>query len=446
MRFIYNMTGIFGALVGSVLSASAAMASGYVEGECGSFTVAMIPDTQNYLDYRHQKAAGYPLDGAELFFEQMRYIARNARSVGGDVVFATHVGDIWQHYSRWTDPAHELRGFRAMPNAMSSEVAERPRTETLSFEIPAAVRGYKMIAGKLPFSVVPGNHDYDALWTDPRYPPDPARKDSLRTGLRHIGGLSGYQSAFSDQSEFFRDKPWYVDSNDGGADSAQIFAAGKCRFLHIGLQFDAPDSSLAWAERVLYRYPGVPTIVTTHKYLDRNGSRADTPALDLSVLDHRDNNPRMVWDELISRHDQIFLVLSGHIGGQGYSVDRNMHGHEVHQMMADYQGRWQVAKDAGQKSASDGRLGDGWLRLLTFNLDGESPEIRVRTYSTHYQKFSTEIPGYASWYKAHDRQAGLPDKAYLGRDDFLIPLADFRRRFGWREKRSDIQPRQTGRN
>lgn len=377
------------------------------EETCGTFTVAMIPDTQNYLDYRHQKTAGYPIDGVDLFFEQMRYIADNARSAGGDIVFATHVGDIWQHYSRWTDPAHELRGFKAIPNSMSSEVAVSPRKETLTFEIPNAVKGYQLIAGKLAFSVVPGNHDYDALWTDPRYPPDPTRKDSLRIGLRHLGGLSGYQSAFSDQSQFFKGQPWYVDANDGGADSAQIFTSGSCRFLHIGLQFDAPDASLAWAERVVHRFPRVPTIVTTHKYLDRNGARADTPALDLSILDHRDNNPQMVWDDFISRHDQIFLVLSGHIGGQGYSVSRNLYGREVHQMMADYQGRWQVAKDSGQQDSSQGTLGDGWLRLLNFRLDSERPSIRVRTYSAHYRKFSTEIPAYASWYKAHEGFASL---------------------------------------
>ena len=42
-------------------------------GKCGEFTVALIPDTQNYLDYLHQKAAGYPIDAVEMFYEQMRY-------------------------------------------------------------------------------------------------------------------------------------------------------------------------------------------------------------------------------------------------------------------------------------------------------------------------------------------------------------------------------------
>ncbi|MBB4838563.1 hypothetical protein HNP52_001632 [Sphingomonas kyeonggiensis] len=409
----------------ALLASTTAMA----QPKCGQFTIAMIPDTQNYTDYTHQKAAGYPLDGVELFYEQMRWIAANARSAGGDIVFATQVGDVWQHYSEWTDPEHEARGFKAMPNSGSSEVAEGPRKETRAFEIPAAIRGFEILKGKLPFSVVPGNHDYDALWTDPAYPPQPERKDSLRIGLRHLGGLDGFRSAFSDQSEFFKGQPWYVDAHDGGADSAQLFTVGKCRFLHIGLQFDAPDASLAWAKRVLHRFPGVPTIVSTHKYLDRDGSHADTPALDQSILDHRDNNPQMVWDKLISENDQIFLVLSGHIGGQGYSVDRNLAGHEVHQMLADYQGRWQVAKELGWKNAN-ATLGDGWMRLLTFRLDGSKPSVRVRTWSTFYKKFSTELPDYAAWYKAHEGMAKLSDAEYLKRDDFSFELPDYQARFG----------------
>ncbi len=36
------------------------------------FTIAVIPDTQNYLDYRNQRSAGYPFDGVEIFYDQMQ--------------------------------------------------------------------------------------------------------------------------------------------------------------------------------------------------------------------------------------------------------------------------------------------------------------------------------------------------------------------------------------
>lgn len=420
------------ALLAAALAATlpSQAATSYRQGECGDFTVAMIPDTQNYIDFTHQASAGFPLDAVELYREQMRYIGDNARSQGGDIVFATHVGDIWQHYSEWMDPEHAARGFEWMPNPAGSTVARQPYAEVREFEIPSAVQGFRLIAGKLPFSVVPGNHDYDALWTDPRHPPQPGGTGAT-SGIRHIGGLSGFLSAFSSESEFFKGQPWYVGAHRGGTDSAQLFEAGQCRFLHIGLQFDAPDDSLAWARRVVKQHPGLPTIVTIHKYLDRAGQRAGVRSMDLSVLDPRDNNPQMVWDEFISQHDQIFLVLSGHIGGQGYSVDHNDTGKEVHQMLADYQSRSRVGElaDKAGKQVRRPVTGDGWLRLLEFDLDGARPNIHVRTYSTHLGKYSSEVPQYASWYKAHEGHAGMPDTEFAKRDDFVVELTDFNRRF-----------------
>lgn len=410
-------------LAGAVLPAAAAGAADYRQGDCGEFTVAMIPDTQNYVDYRHQKWSGFPIDGVDQFYQQMRWVGENARSTGGEIVFATHVGDVWQHYSEWMDPGHAARGFQWMPNG-GSEVARSPKVHTRSFEIPAAVQAFELVAGKLPFSVVPGNHDYDALWTDPTHPPQPEAK---KQGVRHVGGLSGFQSAFSGTSEFFAGQPWYVGSHDGGADSAQVFTAGQCRFLHIGLQYHAPDASLAWASEVIGRYPNLPTIVTTHDYLGRDGKRNMRSNPLNSTLDPLDNDPEMIWDEFVSRHDQIFLVLSGHVGGQGFSVATNEAGNPVYQMMADYQGRGQTAKSEGAES---GPVGDGWLRLLKFHLDTDRPRIEVRTYSTHYGKFASDLPEYGAWYKVHDGQGHLSDADYLAREEFTIALDDFHDRFG----------------
>jgi hypothetical protein len=409
--------------VSAILLASAGPALAQGPGTCGDFTVAMIPDTQNYVDYRHQKAAGFPFDASEQYYEQMRWVADHARSAGGDIVFATHMGDVWQHYSQWMDPGHAARGFKWIPNG-GSEVAMSPKPQTRSFEMPAAVLGFQLIAGRLPFSVVPGNHDYDALWTDPAHPDRP---DLQQDGVRHIGGLTGFQSAFSDQSQFFKGQPWYVASHDGGADSAQVFTSGQCRFLHIGLQYQAPNASLAWAAAVIKRFPGLPTIVSTHDYFGRGDRRDDKSNPENDKLDPLDNSPPMIWDKFISRNDQIFLVLSGHVGGQSFAAETNRAGHQVYQMMADYQGRGQSAKDAGLPGVE---VGDGWLRLLTFRLDGATPQVQVRTYSTHYRKFASEIPEYAAWYKAHDGEGKRSDADYLKREEFTFDLPDFHERFG----------------
>jgi hypothetical protein len=411
---------LFGSLSGTLAQAA----------DPQSFTIAVFPDTQNYLDYTHQKAENFPFDASELFLGQMKFVAENLQSQGGDIAFVTSLGDVWQHQTLKIDPEHEARGFKAVPNPiLDSHFA--PTSKVHSVEMPMAKRGFEMIAGKVPFSVVPGNHDYDAMWTHsvpeggPRYDP----KDMTKLGMLHPGGLNNFRSVFGADTPFFKGQPWYVASHDGGADSAQIFTAGGYRFLHIGLQFDPPNASLEWAASVLKRYPGLPTIISTHDYMDNAGQRLPNPIIDAAAADPQDNSPQMVWDKLISQHDQIFLVLCGHEHGQALRTDDNKFGHDVYQVLADYQDRGQTAKDAGVKSAYPVGIGDGWLRLMTFDLGGATPAIQVRTYSTHYKKHSTEAPSYAQWYKAQEKPK-LSDEEFLRQDEFRIELGDFRARFG----------------
>jgi hypothetical protein len=393
-----------------------------------SFTIAVIPDTQNYVDYTHQKNAGFAFDAAPMVMEQLKYVADRTRSQGGDIAFVTAMGDVWQHQTLLIDPDFAARGFKRAANPMMDRLFA-PTPKVLTVEAPTARAAYQQIAGKVPFSVVPGNHDYDAMWTDANHPPKPVIKSEADIGLLHSAGLNNFRSVFSDQSPFFKGKPWYVASHDGGADSAQIFTAGGYKFLHIGLQFDAPNASLEWAASIVKRYPGLPTIVSMHDFLETDGERVPNPIIDNHALNPAvDNTPQMIWDKLISRNDQIFMVLCGHEHAQAFRDDANSFGHRVYQVLADYQARAQTVADAGAKPVPEG-IGDGWLRLMTFDFAGETPRVKVRTYSTHYKKFSSEEPDYAKWYKAQEHP-GLSDADYVAMDDFSFDLSDFRQRFG----------------
>lgn len=394
------------------------------------FTVAVVPDTQTYANFQHQRAAGFPFDAADLFYQQFDYIAARAAAKGGDIVFTTHLGDAWEHATLPIDPDHVARGFKAAPNPFLARVFA-PTDKVGSVEIPIVEAAFRKIAGLMPFSVVPGNHDYDAMWTDARYPPlarpDPDNKRSL--GVQHVGGLASFRATFGPGSAYFAGQPWYVASNDGGADSAQIFEAGGYRFLHIALQFNAPVSSLDWAQGVLRRYPGWPTIVSTHDYLNPQGERASDPAMDAHAIDPRDSSPEMVWQRLIRPNDQIFLVLCGHQNGEARRRDRNARGHTVDQLLSDYQDRRQVAIDRGMTVVPGLAVGDGWMRLLTFDFSQRVPLLKVRTYSPYYGKDSRQIGTYARWYKARE-QPQLSDRQFVDRSDFVLRLDDFRARFG----------------
>ena len=403
-----------------------------------SFALAMIPDTQNYVDYTHQRDEGFALDASELFVEQMAWIAARGRPGGGDIAFVASVGDVWQHQSKAIDPPHAARGAGASERSVFGDhFAPTPKVREV--EIPKAIEGYRLIheAG-LPFGVAPGNHDYDAMWTLAAFPPnldkDPSEFTMQDLGMLHVGGLDNFRSAFGDQSDFFRDRDWYVASFRGGANSAQVFEAGGYRFLHLALEMSADDEVLAWAEQVIAKYPGHPTIISTHDYLDSHGRRASNPIIDLAAGDPgHHNGAEEVWAELVARNDSVFLVLCGHHHGQAFRTDLNASGHEVYQMLADYQDRGQVGVEAGQPEdpflRGPAPIGDGWFRLLEFDLGAKPPKLHVRTYSSHYRAFSGEVEEYAEWYREHE-QPDMTDVEFLEAEDFEVVLVDFRERFG----------------
>ncbi len=402
------------------------------------FTIVMLPDTQNYVDFTHQKSAGFAVDGRELYLEQMRHIASKGVANGGDVVFVAAVGDVWQHALRETDPEHEKRGVRSLGSTSNPFI--RPE-ETVSFEIPTAIAGYRLLAAAgIPFGVPPGNHDYDAVWTTAvagTVPPDAGAEALAKVPAQnrqgHLGGLEGFKGAFGSDGEFFRGKSWYVSAFEGGTSSAQVFTAGGYRFLHLAFEMQAGDQVLAWAERVLAEYPGLPTIVSTHDYLSPRGERRPFANLDLARSDPGYNNDaETIWRKFVSRHDQIFMVLCGHQAGQALAVDRNEAGHAVYQILADYQDRGQAGIDAGQAPGPNGQpvgIGDGWYREMTFELGDAPPRVEVRTYSTHYRAYSSELPAYARWYGRHE-QPNMSAEEFLRADELTLELADFAARFG----------------
>ena len=253
-------------------------------------------------------------------------------------------------------------------------------------------------------------------------------------GMLHIGGLDNFRRVFGDDTDFFRGKPWYVGSFRGGANSAQLFEAGGYRFLHFALEMQADDAVLDWVRSVLARYPGVPTILSTHDYLDKEGRRAPNPILDLARVDpDHHNSAEQLFAELIAPNDQIFLVLCGHHHGQARRIDENAEGNAVIQLLADYQDRGQSGLDAGQPRDPMFRqpvgIGDGWFRLMEFDLAADVPRVVVRTYSTHYATYSEDLETYADWYKAHEHPE-LSDPEFHATDAFALELPDFRARFG----------------
>ena len=316
------------------------------------FTVAVIPDTQNYVD-----SANPQPQSLATFLGETRFLAQHRHEL--KLAFVTHVGDVVQH----GDGTNGVAGDASWGAGAEWERAAQ------AIEVLAA--------SGVPFGLSPGNHDYDS--------------HEYKTGSRPLRGSVMWTRYFGPESRYFAGKRWYggasTDLHNPGMSSYQVFKAAGRRFLHISLEMEAGDAALAWAQRVIDAHRGDPTIVTTHAFLD---PPADTDArLPLEVPAHRIeasyltdspggwNGAQEVWEKLIVKNDQIFMVVCGHAWNptvNGVSVSENVRigmneaGHTVYQVLSDYQ---------GNTSASVG--GDGWLRLMEFDLDARN--IHFTTFS-----------------------------------------------------------------
>lgn len=90
------------------------------------------------------------------------------------------------------------------------------------------------------------------------------------------------------------------------------------------------------------------------------------------------NDGQGIWEKLIKDNENVFLVISGHVLGDGTGVliSKNDSRGDVIQMLANYQS---PIKDIG---------GQAWLRVLTFSKDMK--KITCWTYSPLYKKYRYE--------------------------------------------------------
>jgi len=72
-------------------------------------------------------------------------------------------------------------------------------------------------------------------------------------------------------------------------------------------------------------------------------------------------------------------------------------------------------------------IGDGWLRLMEFDLDAQRPRLRLRAYSTYFKAYASDLPQYAAWY-GHEHPE-MSEAEFRALDDVEFDLVDFHTRF-----------------
>ena len=262
----------------------------------GAFTYAVIPDTQSYDgEGRHTKYGRKPGVGPtrnEKFDAIVDWLVANAEKE--NIRFVSHTGDI-------VDVNNDFQ-WRFASNAMSR------------------------LDGKLPYAVVPGNHDMTddgdtSLFQ--RYFP-----------VSRFGGNDWHAAAFGG---FTNSAGLFVSG--GNANSVCLFESGNEKFAVVSLECNAPDPVLKWAAKELERFPDRHVIVATHQDLGaiekKNARRIeqDVKGLsdedrakyvpDMSILGRIEwqkrhgkdgNSGKAIWEKFTSLQKNAFLVVSGDQG------------------------------------------------------------------------------------------------------------------------------------
>lgn len=253
----------------AAVPAQAAEASGQRRFDTDSprFTLAVLPDTQYLFDADSTDPA--PLR------ETFRYLVADRSEA--NIAFMTHLGDVTEH-----------------------------GTED---EIRRAAQTFRTLHGKVPYSVLAGNHDIASSTDDQR-------------------GDSAYLREFGPGR--YASMPTFKGASPDGYNSYHVVRAAGRDWLVLALDWRISDKGTVWAQSVLDAHPTLPAVLTTHDlaYADDEGSA------------RLSGNGQRLWDGLIRGNDQIFLALGGHYWPPGRTVLRNDADNDVHIHITNYQDRY----------------------------------------------------------------------------------------------------------
>jgi hypothetical protein len=212
-----------------------------------------------------------------------------------------------------------------------------------------ASRAFGRLDGLVPYVIAPGNHDFGT------------------------GGSSEQRSTL--MNGYFPPSRFAKWPSFGG-----VMEEGR---LIIGLEWAPRDKTLEWAGRILRKFPKHKAIIMTHAYLYSDSTRYDWQKKGESqnwnphsyTTPGGVNDGEEMWQKLVKKHENVFLVLNGHVlnDGLGFLVSEGDNGNTVYQMLVNFQ-----MKPLG---------GESWLRLIEFLPDGQT--IQVKNYCPLYEKYNT---------------------------------------------------------
>jgi predicted MPP superfamily phosphohydrolase len=185
----------------------------------------------------------------------------------------------------------------------------------------SACASVNKLSGIVPFATIPGNHD---LYIYGSFSPG---NYLARFPITNYAGLS-----------------WFGGASADSMSSYQLFTAGGVNFLHLALKYGPEAATISWAAGILAANPTRKVILSTHSYLNINGTYTAQGA--------------PIKAGLVDVYSNVFLVLCGHMHGVCHN-SRTVNGFQVDELLADFQ-----ADENGVEYTDGGR---GFMRAITIS-------------------------------------------------------------------------------
>ncbi len=262
-------------------------------------------------------------------------------------------GEIFEQQTAWVAEQGDARNIAMLLH--TGDIVD----DDVDVQWQVAARSLDRLNDRVPYLITTGNHDLS-----------PARESMFERYL----GTRGLDMFDHDRGAY---EPGRSDNS-----YAVVRITGR-DWLVLGLEFGPRDPVVAWAKQILEQYAELPAIVFTHAYLYNDGMRYDRRRMPRQRY-HPDtygqtpeqgiNDGEDLWNKLVLAHDNVRLVLSGHVipDGTARASERRASGTIVHQVLANYQ--WCSVCPCEEREG-----GGGYLRLLAFTNDA----ITVFTYSPY---------------------------------------------------------------
>jgi len=226
-----------------------------------------------------------------------------------------------------------------------------------------AISAISKLDGVLPYTLASGNHDIN--WN---------------FNYRVASGLPNYLAQSQVISKYGKAEAGETTDEPSAANTAHEFTVNGVDYLIVTIEYAAHSTNgvMDWANEVIKNHPHHNVIITTHAYLSDNGEILDgtnngSPSSYSGCESH--NNGDYFWDNLVSKYENISMVICGHVGVENIvkSTKVGDNGNTVTQIMVNTQ---DLDADIGST---------GTVAFLYFSEDGK--DVQVRQYSTTRDRY-----------------------------------------------------------